>query len=297
MEYDDDTTALSIIRSGMDVNGEWNGFTHLYWASYHNRVAVVACLLELGADADKTTPSESTPLGLAAYYGRQELVELLVEVGKAQMDIHFGDVGLTALHSAAIGGKLETAKYLVARGCNIDVQTYGGETAIETGDPHIARFLTSVADHVVNGGGERYRSLLDLCAPFCFRLYSHRLSLCLRTTFMLCLLSTKAAQVDDIIVPSGYAGITLMSRIYDHEKGLVRHILSFVGTNQDAAPNESELLQRALLRIAALEQTIAAQQRTIISLQQAVLRQAGSSAPASSAPASSGSPKKRARQN
>ena len=30
---DDDATALSIVRGGVDVNGEWNGFTHLYFAS------------------------------------------------------------------------------------------------------------------------------------------------------------------------------------------------------------------------------------------------------------------------
>ena len=72
----DDATALSIVRGGVDVNGVWGGRTHLNWASRHNRVAVVSCLLELGADADKTAPGGRTPLAIAAAYGYQQVVEL-----------------------------------------------------------------------------------------------------------------------------------------------------------------------------------------------------------------------------
>ena len=56
LEAGDDSTALSILRGGVDVNGEWKRFTHLSDASLNNRVAVVSCLLELGADVDKNTP-------------------------------------------------------------------------------------------------------------------------------------------------------------------------------------------------------------------------------------------------
>ena len=68
------------------MNGGWGGRTHLYSASFGNRVDVVSCLLELGADADKTPPGYSTALGGAAYEGYQEVVELLVEVGNAQLN-------------------------------------------------------------------------------------------------------------------------------------------------------------------------------------------------------------------
>ena len=92
----DDATALSIVRGGVDVNGKWYGVTHLYKASLHNRVAVVSCLLELGADADKTMPRHMTPLGIAAHREDQEVVELLVEVGNAQLNKQNGE-GETAL--------------------------------------------------------------------------------------------------------------------------------------------------------------------------------------------------------
>ena len=94
----DDATALSIVRGGVDVNGEWDDATHLCWASFYNRVAVVSCLLELGADVDKTTPGYWTPLGIAVCEGRQEVVELLVEVGNAQLDKQDDGRGWTALH-------------------------------------------------------------------------------------------------------------------------------------------------------------------------------------------------------
>ena len=94
----DDELALSIVRGGVDVNGERDGWTHLYAASDCNRVAVVSCLLELGADADKNTPGRSTTLCIAACEGHQEVVELLVEVGNAQLNKQNGR-GFTGLQS------------------------------------------------------------------------------------------------------------------------------------------------------------------------------------------------------
>jgi ankyrin repeat protein len=125
----DDATALSIVREDVDVNGEWNGLTHLFNASRWNRVAVVPCLLELGADVNKTKPDVATPLGAAARYGYQEVAELLIEVGHAHLD-HRGALGWTALYQAAFSGYLDTAKYLLAHGCSIDVQDNFGRTAL-----------------------------------------------------------------------------------------------------------------------------------------------------------------------
>ena len=116
IEECDDALALSIVRGGVDVNGECHGGTHLYFATHYNRVAVVSCLLELGADVDKTSNDGWTPLSIAAFHGDQEVVELLVEVGNAQLN-KLDSRGMTALHGAARSNHLETPKYLVARGC------------------------------------------------------------------------------------------------------------------------------------------------------------------------------------
>jgi ankyrin repeat protein len=166
IEEGDDALALSIVRGGVDVNGELDGCTLLLMASNFNRVAVVSCLLELGADADKTTPNFSTPLGAAAFYGHQEVVELFVEVGNAQLNKQ-DDAGYTALHAAAYQGLLATAKYLVARGCSLTVQTNNGRTALDTATqrnyPQLVQFLTSASNLSTNND---YSSLRTLCAPY-----------------------------------------------------------------------------------------------------------------------------------
>ena len=162
----DDELALSIVRGGVDVNGEWGGCTHLYWATHYNRVAVVSCLLELGADADKTTLGRYSPLVFAALKGHQEVVELLVEVGNAQLNKQDGS-GVTALHWAAITSKLEQAKYLVARGCSLTVRNISGDTALDLATqrnyPQLVQFLTTASNLVTNND---YFSLRTLCAPY-----------------------------------------------------------------------------------------------------------------------------------
>jgi ankyrin repeat protein len=174
--YDgDDATAISIVRGGVDVNGEWGGRTHLYYASHYNRVAVVSCLLELGADVDKTTPGCFTPLGIAAYDGHQEVVVLLVEGGNAQLNKQDGD-GWTALHDAARSNHLETAKYLVARGCSLTVLDNYGRTALDLATdfnhPQLVQFLTSASNLTA---ANDYSPLRSLCAPFTSQKLSARL--------------------------------------------------------------------------------------------------------------------------
>jgi hypothetical protein len=92
---------------------------------------------------------------------------------------------------------------------------------------------------------------------------------------MLCLLHTKSLQVDDIIAPSLYPAITLTSRIYDHEKGIVRHILSYVGPDQESAHNEAALHQTALQALTSHQQTIASQQQKIAELTAALASTSG----------------------
>jgi hypothetical protein len=166
IEKGNDYRALSIVRGGVDVNGEWGGSTHLVCASFCNRVAVVSCLLELGADADKTKPGHQTPLGIAAHGEHQEVVELLVEVGNAQLNKQDSD-GRTALHCAARLGKLVPAKYLVARGCSLTVQNNDGRTALDLATrrnyPELVQFLTSASNLITTND---YSSLRSLCAPY-----------------------------------------------------------------------------------------------------------------------------------
>jgi hypothetical protein len=59
---------------------------------------------------------------------------------------------------------------------------------------------------------------------------------------MLCLKATKKTQIGNDVVPSLYPAITLASRVADHEMGVVRLILSYVGTNNHYAMNDNTSL-------------------------------------------------------
>jgi ankyrin repeat protein len=222
LDAGDDAAALSIVRGGADVNGEWNEWTHLCWASAWNRVAVVSCLLELGADVDKFTGTEGmTPLGVAAMHGQQEVVELLVEVGNAQLNEQ-NSRGMTALHCAARWNNLETAKYLVALGCSLTVQNNNGDTALASATQRnrhqLVQFLTSASDLTTNND---FSSLRSLCASFSSPFLERKIALSFGYTVMLCL-KTVEKRGDAV------ANCTLLSRNFQHEAGLIRHILSYV---------------------------------------------------------------------
>jgi hypothetical protein len=149
------------------------------------------------------------------------VVELLVEVGNAQLDKQ-GHNGRTALHCAAVGNQLVPAKYLVARGCTIDAQSNDVEThlafATQGSQPQLIQFLTSASLLFTN---DDYRGLRFLCAPFSSPFLVRKIALSFRYTTMLCL-KTVELRGDAV------ANCTLLSRIYQHEQVLVRHILSHV---------------------------------------------------------------------
>jgi ankyrin repeat protein len=237
----DDALALSIVRGGVDVNGGWNGVTHLYWLSLFNRVAVVSCLLELGADADKTTPGNLTPLGIAAHRGFQEVVELLVEVGNAQLNKQDGD-GWTALHCAADtdadGDNLEIAKYLVARGCSLTLQDNVGRSALDVATihnhPQLVHFLTSATNLITTND---FSSLRSLCAPYSSPFLSLNIARQLRYTTILAAHHARRIHDDPRLhtpIDPFLLRLALLpsadNRSPNTESQVFRRILAFVGT-------------------------------------------------------------------
>jgi ankyrin repeat protein len=241
IEHGDDELALSIVRGGVDVNGVWNKVPPLYRASYHNRVVVVSCLLELGTDVDKNTPGYSTPLGIAALRGHQEVVELLVEVGNAQLNKQ-DEPGLTALHRAACRGQLEPAKYLVARGCSLTVQTNIDRTALdvaaEDNYPHLAQFLTSASNLITTND---YSSLRSLCAPFSFSspFLKHTVTRLRYTTILAARHARRIHDAPSLLTPIDPFLLRLAllpsadNRTPNTEGQVFRRVLAFVGTGFD----------------------------------------------------------------
>jgi ankyrin repeat protein len=243
----DDATALSIVRGGVDVNGEWSGLPHLWDASRCNRVAVVSCLLELGADANKNTPGYLTPLGIAALHGYQEVVELLVEVGNAPLNMQDDD-GWTPLHFAANEYRLETVKYLVTRGCCLTVQTNAGRTALDLvahqNYPQLVQFFTSASNLTTANDNSSLRSLwVPSSSPF----LKHTIT---RLRYTTILAARHARRIHDD--PSLHTPLlpfllrlallpSADNRTPKTESQVFRRILTFVGTGFDADTPEKRL--------------------------------------------------------
>ncbi len=79
-----DIAALqALLRAGADANqtGGVNGWTALQHAIHKNQIRSVAALLEGGADPNARGGGRMTPLMMAAGYGQEEIVRLLLSKG------------------------------------------------------------------------------------------------------------------------------------------------------------------------------------------------------------------------
>ena len=138
-KYDSEKHRVGIARllleRGGDVNARnKNTFTPLHVAVFNGRLEVVRVLLDNGANAMLETEEGATALHFVSLgkYDSEEhrvgITRLLLERG--------GDVNarkknrLTPLHSAVLYGRLEVARVLLDHDANAKLETEGGETAL-----------------------------------------------------------------------------------------------------------------------------------------------------------------------
>jgi hypothetical protein len=168
------------------------------------------------------------------------VVELLVDVGNAQLNKQ-DDYGKTALHYAAHGDHLETAKYLVAHGCSLTVQDNHGFTALEyatrRNHPQLVQFLTSASNLIT---ANDYSSLRSLCAPFTSPFLSLNIARQLRYTTILAARHARRVHDDPFLhtpIDPFLLRLALLpsadSRSPETESQVFRRVLSFVGTGFD----------------------------------------------------------------
>jgi len=114
------TRTLVEQKADLDGNNLHNkGYAPLHYliARKENPVNLITHLLDNGADINNKNSSGFTPLGLAAYYDKPDVVRLLVRRG-ANMNLA-NNKGRTPLQTAARYGYEDIAKYL-ARKMNIE---------------------------------------------------------------------------------------------------------------------------------------------------------------------------------
>ena len=119
----------SLVSAKSDVNAaQADGTTPLHWAAYHDRDALVAKLLAVGAKADAANRYGITPLLLACQNGNGNVVRALLDAGANANATQRG--GETALMVAARTGRPAPVKLLLEKGAKVDAQDRTGQTAL-----------------------------------------------------------------------------------------------------------------------------------------------------------------------
>ncbi|KAJ1449087.1 hypothetical protein M885DRAFT_622840 [Pelagophyceae sp. CCMP2097] len=147
------------VRSGADVNEVQDDWFPLLMAVAVNQVAVVALLLESGADCDQADARGTTPLALAAQAGHVEVMHALLKF-KADAN-KANDQGSTPLLLAAQTGNVAAVDVLLAHSARVNdakrgtgltpihAAVRGGSTAV------VARLLDAGADaNAIDADGE-----------------------------------------------------------------------------------------------------------------------------------------------
>jgi uncharacterized protein len=108
-----------------------DGFFPLGLAAFYGREQAVAALLARGADPNATArnPMKVRALHAAAASGSVSIARRLVEAG-ADVDAP-QEGGFTPLHEASSSGQLELARLLLEHGANVEARADDGRTALD----------------------------------------------------------------------------------------------------------------------------------------------------------------------
>ena len=107
-----------------------DGWTPLHLAAFFGRLELVKMLLDSGAPmlAVSNNNESNLPINAAAAGKRNDVVRLLVERG-CPPDARASDQGYTALHLAANNGNVELVEFLLRSGADRSLRTGTGQTA------------------------------------------------------------------------------------------------------------------------------------------------------------------------
>jgi uncharacterized protein len=130
-----------LLASGIELD--------VFEAAATGRAERVRALLKLKPDlANAFAPDGFTPLGLAAFFGHSQAVEVLLD-GGAEVNVSSRNaLKAVPLRSAVVAGHLDIARLLVARGADVNARGEGGETPLhEVAGMGRVEFARLLLDH------------------------------------------------------------------------------------------------------------------------------------------------------
>jgi uncharacterized protein len=144
LNLDDVSTVQSLLLRGFDPNTVDSSTTPALVSAQRHGSNKVALLLAQHPDTqiDVRTPSDETPLMLAALKGQLSLCKLLIE-----RDADVNKTGWTPLHYAATGNHVEVIKLLLENHAYLDAESPNGSTPLMMA--------------ALYGGAEAVNTLLD----------------------------------------------------------------------------------------------------------------------------------------
>lgn len=146
MKYSFLTAIALLILSGCAQQGP---SVDIWTAAAAGDAAAIQQHIDYGTDLDEREQlGGSTPLIIAALYGRPDVARLLVENG-ASLDATNKD-GSTALITAAFFCRTETVAYLLDQGASLEIRNTSGSTALDAvageWSPELEGFYTMLGD-------------------------------------------------------------------------------------------------------------------------------------------------------
>jgi len=123
-------------RKELAASGIEHAALTLHEAAAMGQLEVVREHLNLGDDLGGFSKDGFTPLHFAAFFGREEIVPLLLESGAAVAVPAQNPSAVHPLHSAAAIGSTEICRLLLEAGAEVDAQQHGGFTALMSAALH-----------------------------------------------------------------------------------------------------------------------------------------------------------------
>src|SRR6266702_3376122 len=184
-QEDEVPVAQLLLECSVDVNTQHKDHrTPLHLASYHGKLEIVRLLLDRGANANATADNGESPLHKVSK-GKYESQEDGVRVAWLLLE-RGGDVNAqrkdhwTPLHLACYNGKLDIARVLLDRGANANAEADNGESSlhkVSKGKYESQEVGVRVAQLLLERGGNVNAQRKDHWTPLHFASYNGQLDI------------------------------------------------------------------------------------------------------------------------